>query len=115
MRAALLTLAVIGSQSVTLVSQRVPDIDVEKLCRSRSADDKIMQEPQAQRVPDCVREENDAKQELIKLWAQTDSSIRDICEDEAAALGTRTYLDLLSCLQMADDLKPASKGRLKSK
>jgi hypothetical protein len=41
--------------------------------------------------------------------------MRDRCEDEASALGTRTYRDLLACLQIADDTKAAGKGRAKSK
>jgi hypothetical protein len=115
MRAALLTLAVIGSQLTTPVSERVPDINVQKLCKSRQAADKTMREPEPRSVTDCVREENDAKQELVKIWAKSDSVMRDRCEDEAVALGTRTYLDLLTCLQIADDTRPAGKGRAKSK
>jgi hypothetical protein len=115
MRAALLTLAVIGAQSTMPVSERVPDINVQKLCKLRSADDRIMRQPEPQGLADCVREEKDAKQELVKMWATSDSVMRDRCQDEATALGTRTYLDLLACLQIADDIKSASKGRTKSK
>ena len=115
MKAALLTLAMIGSQLTIAVSERVPDISVQKLCTSRSADDRIMREPEPQSVADCVREENEAKQELARIWAKSDSIMRDRCENEASALGTRTYLDLLACLQIADDTKSAGKGRTKSK
>jgi len=115
MRAALFMLAVIGSQSTTQASQRVPDINIDKMCKSSIADAKIMGEPQPQSVSDCTREENDAKQELVKIWSNTETAIRDRCEGEATALGTRTYLDLLSCLQMADDIKSAGKARGKSK
>jgi hypothetical protein len=115
MKAALLTLALIGSQLTIAVSERVPDINVQKLCKSRLADDRMMREPDPQSVADCVREENEAKQELARIWAKSDSVMRGRCEDEASALGTRTYLDLLACLQIADDTKSASKGRTKSK
>ena len=115
MRAALLALAVIGSQLTTPVSERVPDINVQKLCRLSAASAKIMGEPEPQSIGDCIREENDAKQELARIWPKTDSVMRDRCEGEATALGTRTYLDLLTCLQIASDTKPAGKGRAKSK
>jgi hypothetical protein len=115
MKAALLTLAVIGFQVAMPVSERVPDINVQKLCNSRSTDNKIMREPESQTVADCVREETDAKQELGKIWSTADSSMRDTCQNEAIALGTRTYLDLLACLQIADDTKSAGKGRTKGK
>jgi hypothetical protein len=110
MRAALLTLAVIGSQLATSVAERVPELNVEKLCKQRSAQDKIMRQPESQSVADCVREEADAKQELIKIWEKTDRSIRARCENEATVLGTRSYLDFLACLQMADDMKSAGKA-----
>ena len=110
MRSALLTLAVMGSQLTTPVSYRVPDVNVERLCKSRSADNKIMHEPDSQSVADCVREEAGAKQDLTKIWTQTDRLIRDRCVAEAAALGTGGYIDLLSCLQMADDIRPGVRG-----
>jgi hypothetical protein len=115
MRAALLTLVMIGSQLTIPVSERVPDINIQKQCKLRQAADKTMREPEPRSVADCVREENEAKRELVRIWAKSDSIMRDRCEDEATALGTRTYLDLLTCLQIADDTKPASKGRAKSK
>jgi hypothetical protein len=110
MRAALLALAVIGCQLTTQVAGRLPELNVDKLCKLRSAGDKLMRQPESQSVADCVRDEADAKQELIKIWAQTDSSIRARCLDEAAVLGTRSYLDFLSCLQIADDIKSAGKA-----
>jgi hypothetical protein len=109
MKATLLTLAVLSSQLTTAVATRLPELKVERLCKLRSADDKIMRQPESQSVTDCVREEADAKQELIKIWASTDSAVRARCQGEAAVLGTRSYLDYLSCLQMADDLKSAAK------
>ncbi len=115
MKAALLTLAVIGSELVRPASQQVPEINVDKMCKSSSADAKIMGQREPRSVPDCVREENEAKQELVKIWGTADSAIRDRCQSEAIALGTRTYLDLLSCLQIADDTRSASKGRGKGK
>ncbi len=109
MRAALLTLAVISSQLTTPVANRVPELNVEKLCKLRSAQDKIMRQPESQSVADCVREETDAKQDLIKIWEKTDGSIRARCVNEAIVLGTRSYLDFLSCLQITDDTKSAAK------
>jgi hypothetical protein len=115
MKAALLTLAMIGSQLTMSVSERVPDINVQKLCRLSAANARVMGEREPQSVGDCIREENDAKQELAKIWPKTDSIMRDRCEGEATALGTRTYLDLLTCLQIASDTKPAGKGRAKAR
>jgi hypothetical protein len=115
MKAAVLTLAVLGSQLTTPIATRLPELNTGKVCKLRSADDKIMRQPESQSMADCVREETEAKQELIKIWPTTDSAIRARCQGEAVVLGTRSYLDFLACLQMADDLKSAAKDTSQSK
>lgn len=120
MRAALLMLASIGAQLMISIAmapvataaeaKRVPDLNVQKLCKRRSADDRIMREPQSQSVADCVREEKAAKQDLTGMWANTAGSIRDRCESEAIALDTRSYLDLRACLQITDDISSSQKA-----
>lgn len=120
MRAALLMLATIGAQLMMPIAmapvataagaKRVPDLDLQKLCKRRSADDRIMREPQSQSAADCVREEKAAKQDLTAIWAETNGSIRDRCESEAIALDTRSYLDLLACLQITDDIRASQKA-----
>ena len=120
MRAALLMLATIGSQLMMPIAmapaataaeaKRVPDLNMQKLCKRRSADDRIMREPQSQSVAECVREENAAKQDLTSMWADVAGSIRDRCESEAIALDTRSYLDLRACLQIADDIRASQKA-----
>jgi hypothetical protein len=62
-----------------------------------------------------VHDEEVAKQQLNSLWTSTAASIRNECESEGHALGTTSYLDLVTCIQMADelkdDLKPLSKKK----
>jgi hypothetical protein len=57
-----------------------------------------------------VRDEDAAKQQLGALWASTSVSIRNRCQADARSLGTMDYFDLLSCLQIADDLRSAPQG-----
>ena len=73
-----------------------------------------MQLSVSQSVEDCVRDEKAAKQQLGTVWGSTFRPIRDRCEGEVLfSLGTRSYLDFISCMQIADDTKsvsPAMKG-----
>jgi hypothetical protein len=119
MKVALLSLAFLGTELVTPISDRVPELSVEALCKGRSADDRVMGLPESQSVADCVRDETAAKQELGTIWATTSRPIRDGCQNEVLfSLGTRSYLDLLSCIQIADDTKsmsPATRGVSKSR
>jgi len=82
-----------------------PEINVKAVCNTRSADAKSLQIPPDQSDEDCVRDEEAARQQLGALWASTPVSIRNRCQADARSLGTLDYFDLLSCLQIAEDLK----------
>ena len=63
----------------------------------------MLQSTSAQSIADCVRDEEAAKQQLSTLWASTSAPIRNRCESDARSLGTTSYLDLLACIQIAED------------
>jgi hypothetical protein len=90
-------------------SGRMPELNVKAICKARSADAKILRSVPDQSSGDCVHDEEAAKRQLSSLWEIASASIRTQCESDARALGTTSYLDLLTCIQMADDLKPAPK------
>jgi hypothetical protein len=84
-----------------------PEINVKAVCNTRSADAKDLQIPPDQSDGDCARDEEAARRQLGSLRASTSVSIRNRCQAEARSLGTLDYFDLLSCLQISDDLKSA--------
>jgi hypothetical protein len=108
MRTLLLSLAVLGAELTTAFGDSMPRINVESLCKARSADDRLMKLPEAQSVADCIQDEKSSKDKLGTIWPAAASSIRSRCRADAAALGTLSYVDLLTCLQMADDSKRLS-------
>jgi hypothetical protein len=101
MKVGLLSLAVLGAQLTTPASDRVPELKAEAVCKARSADAKLMRTHLSQSVAECVSDENNAKQELNKIWGSTSRSILNQCENDQIVLGTRGYLDLLSCIQIS--------------
>jgi hypothetical protein len=108
MRTLLLSLAFLGAELTAASGDSVPRINIESLCKARSADDRMMKLPEAQSVADCVQEEKASKDKLGAIWPAAASSIRSRCRADAVALGTLSYVDLLICLQMADDIKGLS-------
>jgi hypothetical protein len=86
-----------------------PEINVGAVCHARTADAKDLQIPPDQSDEDCVRDEESAKQQLGRVWASTSDSIKNRCQAEARSLGTSDYFDLLSCLQIAEDLRSIPK------
>lgn len=117
MKIALLSMALLGGQPVTPVSDRVPQLNVEALCKATTADDKATGLALPQSYEDCMRDERTAQQQLVVVWNANPGPLRDRCEGEAVAGGSESYVDLLVCLQMADwakQLRGASKNRNKS-
>ena len=110
MKALLASIVLLLAQLTTAAADTAPKIDSEKLCKARSDGVKMMKSAELESVADCVRGENDAKRQLGSVWDKTDSAIRNRCKAQAAALGTLSYLDLLTCIQMADDLKSPAPG-----
>ena len=84
---------------------REPELNVKAICKAASDDAKIMGAIPDQSVADCVRDEEATKQRLSTLWALTSVPIQNQCVSDARALGTTSYLDLLACIQMAEDVK----------
>jgi hypothetical protein len=120
MKVVLLSLAMIGSPSTMPVSDRVPSLNVEATCKSTVAVDKSMQLALPQSYEDCMRDENAAQQQLGPVWSTTSEAVRNQCEGEATAGGSDSYVDLLTCIQMAGfaqssspatSLRGASKNR----
>lgn len=109
MKAALLSLALLGGQSVTPVSDRVPHLNVEALCKATVADDTANGIVLGQSFDACMRDETAAQQQLTSLWPTTARPVRDRCEAAAEIDdNTQSYVDLLSCIQEADLANPPS-------
>jgi hypothetical protein len=122
MKAALLSLALIGSQLTIPVSDHVPRLNVEETCKAIVADDKASGLALPQSYEGCMRDENAALQQLGSIWSASPGTLRNQCTAEATAGGSDSYVDLLTCIQMAGwakstpsatELRGASKNRNK--
>lgn len=105
MKRAVLSFAALLLLSMPAAFARVPELNVKALCNARAADARLMKSTPDQSVTDCVRDEEAAKQQLTGLWASIPAPLRTQCASESRLLGTSTYLDLLTCMQMAVDMK----------
>ena len=96
-------------------SGRVPELNVKAICKTRDADARLFRSTTGQSVDECVHDEENAKQQLNSLWSTTAAPIRNRCESEGHSLGTTSYLDLIACIQMAEELKDDIKPEPKKK
>jgi hypothetical protein len=52
-------------------------------------------------IPDCAKDEIDAKNELDKRWPQFGASDKQTCVGESSIGGDQSYVELLTCLEMS--------------
>ena len=114
MKAALLSAALLGGPLAVLVSDRVPHLNVESLCKATVADDKANGVVLGQSLEKCMSDETDAQQQLVALWQANAGPVRDRCEAEVTSVAyAQSYVDLLSCIQAAGVTNPPPSAPLK--
>ena len=99
MRVALLSLALLGQPVTTPVSDKVPVLNVEALCKATVEDDKANGIADPQDFSTCMEDEKKAQQQLGAIWATSPGDVRNHCETTASIEGSQSYVDLLTCLQ----------------
>ena len=77
-------------------ADRLPAFDISQNCKTEAAGSGI------EAVPSCVKDENDAKNQLVKSWsAFGDSAEKRTCVEESSIGGDQSYVELLTCLEMS--------------
>jgi hypothetical protein len=94
-----------GSQLVVTVADGVPAFDTGAGCRAAVA---LM--PGS--VEACMKDEQDARVTLTSQWETFGASDRATCTQNEATGGSPSYVELLTCLQLARDARalPADKA-----
>ena len=105
--AMLLSLAVMALCSwVTLVlADEVPTYNVGATCRAESQGD-----PGASTAAPCMAQEQTARETLARQWNKFPAQSKTTCmQTETDVSGIRSYVELLICLQIAEDVKSLPK------
>lgn len=90
------------ASSVVLAAEP-PKWDVEKSCQSSFTADAGGAD--RQRVSSCVSDEKTAGDTISKDWASYPGADREHCQQLATLGGTPSYVEMLTCLQIARDTK----------
>jgi hypothetical protein len=91
-------LPIILTASHILAADTVPKFNVERTCRPAAA---------APILPGCQRDESDARTKLEQDWTQYSDAQRAQCAGFAALDRAPSYVELLTCLEMAKQAKAA--------
>jgi hypothetical protein len=97
----------LGSHLAITVADNVPKFDIARGCRvDNSASSGLADE---QPLRKCVSDEQRALQQLQNQWSQFSESDRTTCTTTTNSDGTPSYVELLTCLQEAKEVRGQSK------
>jgi hypothetical protein len=103
----LLSLAAMAfcSQVTVVLADEVPTYDVAATCHAESQGD-----PGAGLATACMADEQRARETLARQWTQFPAQSKTTCmQTETDVSGVRSYVELLTCLQIAEDVKSLPK------
>jgi hypothetical protein len=95
-----LSAALLGAQLMIPVADNVPDFDVAPSCRGASRAAIGNRDAES-----CLKQERSARDELSREWAQFSARDRTTCEHSTSMGGIPSYVEMLTCLEIARDVK----------
>lgn len=115
----------LSAQFLLPVSDNVPNLNVEPVCQgiAQQGGSSYHDTATGKEKQDCVQSEAEVRQELVKRWSTFSASDKAHCINEAEMGGDSSYTELLTCLEMARDVRelanesgtPAAAQRAKPK
>jgi hypothetical protein len=85
----------------------VPDLNVEQVCDGIAKQGGVtFRDPAiAQEKKNCLDSEQAVRNELTKQWSKFDRADKTSCVNESRMGGESSYTELLTCLEMARDVR----------
>ena len=89
----------LGAALLLTVADGVPSLNVEPGCRAAAK----MGNNVDRSLRQCMADENEARAQLEKEWAQFSVALRERCVATTRSGGDPSYVEVLVCLQMGRD------------
>jgi len=99
----------LGTQLVMTVADGVPKFNIERGCRVDSTQAFDLSVGLNETVKRCVADEQQALTQLQTQWSKFREPDKAQCIGETNIGGTPSYVDLLTCLQLAQDARQLPK------
>lgn len=100
-----LPIAILATFAPIPVADTVPTLDVAKECRFEGGSSEVFDR--------CMRDENEARKDIEALWSNISTVDRNACVSESTTGGYASYIELLTCLEMARDIAALEKRESK--
>ncbi|RVU19381.1 hypothetical protein [Methylobacterium oryzihabitans] len=89
-------------------AQSVPRIDIKATCNAVEAASSGLADPEA--VAGCVRDETAAREQARRRWSRYPAASRRECAAEVRIGGAPSYVDLVTCLELAANALSSTPG-----
>ena len=97
----------LGAQLVLTVADPVPTLDVTQVCTGIAQQGGVtFRDPSVQKEKEnCIKSEQAMRDEIAKQWSSFAPADRTSCTNESRMGGESSYTELLTCLEMARDVR----------
>src|SRR5215469_4205800 len=97
----------LGASLLVPVVDRVPSLNVEQVCDGIAQQGGVsFHDPNiAVEKKNCLDSEHAIRDELTKQWSSFSATDKTACTNEATMGGESSYTELLTCLEMARDVR----------
>ena len=98
---------ILGVHLVMPVADSVPVLNVDQVCQGIAQQGGVtFHDPQiGQEKKDCLDSEQAIRDELVQKWATFNATDKIACTNESRMGGDSSYTELLTCLEMARDVR----------
>ena len=98
---------ILGAQLVMPIADSVPDLNVEQVCDGIAKQGGVtFRDPAiAQEKKNCIDSEQVIRAEIAKQWSTFSPADKTSCVNESRMGGESSYTELLTCLEMARDVR----------
>lgn len=97
----------LGAHLLMPVADSVPMLDVEPVCQgiAMQGGTSFHDPAVAKERQNCLQSEKETRDELVKRWSTFSAVDKDHCINESRMGGDSSYTELLTCLEMAHDVR----------
>jgi hypothetical protein len=101
-----LTLVVVATGAISVArSDQYPVLNVAPLCHGIVGQSSLQEGLASVTFDECMKAEQADRETMIKEWSTFSSDDRTHCINEATMGGSSSYTDLITCLEMARDVR----------
>jgi hypothetical protein len=98
---------VVGASLLMSVADSVPNLNVEQVCQGIAQQGGVTFHDSAvgEEKQNCIDSEKAVREQLVKEWQTFAAADKVACTNESRTGGESSYTELLTCLEMARDVR----------